>query len=160
MVYSFIGKSLCNCCASDLPLAGFDEPDPKSSEGKEGTCIDFRSQALVSFTKVSRLKIRTVWPNWNVWWRAVRKKCYQGLNTSAKVAYDGIVWIYRSAWKQVDWKWFLQTLQLRSIFEVAASGSGRQQFCTDTLIYTKFHTCLFFLHSNIWPILKNSFKHS
>jgi len=54
MVYSFIGKSLYNCCASDLPLAGF-EPDPKPGEGKEGTCIDFSSWAPVSFPNASHL---------------------------------------------------------------------------------------------------------
>lgn len=52
-----MGKSLYNCCASDLPLAGFDEPDPKPSEGKDGTCIDFSSRAPLSFTNVSHLKI-------------------------------------------------------------------------------------------------------
>lgn len=58
MVYSFIGKSLYNCCASDLPLAGFGEPDPKPIEGKKGTYIDFSSRAPVSFTNVSHLKTK------------------------------------------------------------------------------------------------------
>lgn len=43
MVYSFRGKSLYNRRASDLPLAGLDEPDPKPSEGMEATCISFSS---------------------------------------------------------------------------------------------------------------------
>lgn len=44
------GRASTTVVQITCPFAGFDEPEPKLSESREETCIDFISWAPVSFT--------------------------------------------------------------------------------------------------------------